>query len=107
MTALERLKVVIPKAADGSQDSLLQIYLDYAGNMIRAYKRLDQVPEELETAQEQIAAIYFNRQGMEGEQSRSDGGSSVTIDDLPKSIVMQLDAWQPVRCGPYAWTKRT
>jgi hypothetical protein len=102
MTSLERLKQIIPEAADGSQDALLEIYLGYAGDMIRARTRREQVPDGLIGVREQVAAIYFRRQGMEGERSRSDGASSVTADDLPKSLIDQIDRWRSVVKGRYA-----
>jgi len=102
MTSLDHLKKIVPEAADGSQDALLEIYLGYAGDMIRARTRRTEVPRELVSVQEQVAAIYFRRQGMEGERLRSDGASSVTIDDLPKSLIDQIDRWGSVVKGRYA-----
>jgi len=51
----------------------------------------DTLPERLVSAQVQLAVIIFNRQGAEGESSRSEGGISRSfIDGLPDEIRSRL-----------------
>lgn len=97
MTPLERLKAKIPDAADGSKDALLSAYLDDAKDYILNYTGLDDIPEQLEGAQAQLALIYYNRQGIEGEQSHHSGGVSRAMfgdNDVPASIRGQLVQWR-------------
>ena len=51
----------------------------------------DELPERLASAQAALAVIIFNREGAEGESSRSEGGISRSfIDDLPADIRRRL-----------------
>ena len=91
---LERLKRRIPDAPD---DMLLQELLSEAGAFLRAYTRRDVVPDELEDAQVRIAAMLYNRMGMEGEVSRSEGGVSRTAQLLPDDLRSWLNCWRLAR----------
>ncbi len=51
----------------------------------------DELPKRLVSAQVQLAAVIFNREGAEGERSRSEGGISRSfIDGLPAEIKSRL-----------------
>lgn len=88
---LAKLKRRLPDAAD---DALLSDLLAEAGAFICAYTRRDEVPEGLEDAQVRIAAILFNRMGMEGESSHSEGGVSRTAEALPGDLKSWLNGWR-------------
>ena len=88
---LAKLKRRLPDAAD---DALLTDLLSEAGAFIRAYTRRCEVPEDLEDAQIRIAAILFNRMGMEGENAHSEGGVSRTAEMLPEDVKKWLNAWR-------------
>ena len=72
---LARLKRRLPDAKD---DALLTDLLEEARAFILAYTGRDEVPETLGDAQVRIAAILFNRMGMEGEASHGEGGVTRT-----------------------------
>ena len=88
---LARLKRRIPDAAD---DALLNDLLAEAGAFLRAYTRRDAVPEALEDAQVRIAAILFNRMGMEGERAHGEGGVTRTAEMLPEDLRRWLNSWR-------------
>ena len=88
---LAKLKRRLPDAAD---DALLSDLLDQAGAFIRAYTRREQIPSGLEDAQVHIAAILFNRMGMEGEISRGEGGVTRTAELLPEDVKRWLNGWR-------------
>ena len=88
---LAKLKRRLPDAAD---DALLNDLLEQAGAFIRAYTRRNEIPEGLEDAQIHIAAILFNRKGMEGEISRDEGGVSRTAEMLPEDVKKWLNPWR-------------
>lgn len=88
MTALERLKVRLPDV----QNAQLEALLEDAEGMILAYTGRSRLPRVLETAKVQLAAVLYNRAGMEGELSHSEGGVSRAMDALPGEIKMQLSA---------------
>lgn len=91
---LAKLKRRLPDAAD---DALLNDLLNEAGAFICAYTRRDEVPSALEDAQVRIAAIAFNRMGMEGESAHSEGGVSRTADALPADLKSWLNSWRLAR----------
>ena len=88
---LATLKHRLPDAAD---DALLNDLLEQAGAFIRAYTRRNEIPEGLEDAQIHIAAILFNRMGMEGEISHNEGGVSRTAEMLPEDVKKWLNPWR-------------
>lgn len=93
---LDRLKAHISDIGD-SQGELLAALLDNARDYILAYTNRNELPPGLESAQVQLALIAYNRQGVEGEQSHSEGGASRTFDNLPAGILPQLDAYRLLR----------
>ena len=88
---LAKLKHRLPDAAD---DALLNDLLEQAGAFIRAYTRRNEIPEGLEDAQIHIAAILFNRMGMEGEISHNEGCVSRTAEMLPEDVKKWLNPWR-------------
>ena len=88
---LARLKRRLPDAAD---EALLSDLLSEAAAFIRAYTRREVVPDELEDAVVRIAAILYNRMGMEGESTRTEGGVTHTADALPEDLRSWLNSWR-------------
>jgi len=88
---LAKLKRRIPDAKD---EALLEDLLDGAGAFIRAYTRRDDVPEELRDAQVHIAAVLYNRMGMEGESAHGEGGVTRTAEALPEDVRRWLNGWR-------------
>lgn len=88
---LARLKRRLPDAAD---DALLGDLLAEAGAFLMGYTHRDAVPAQLEDAQVRIAAILFNRMGMEGESARNEGGVSRTAEMLPEDLKRWLNGWR-------------
>ena len=91
---LAKLKRRLPDAAD---DALLNDLLAEAGAFICAYTRRSAVPEGLEDAQVRVAAILFNRMGMEGERVHGEGGVNRTAEMLPEDLVRWLNGWRLAR----------
>lgn len=91
---LERLKRRIP---DGKDEALMNDLLTDAQDMILAYTGRDSVPLVLQGAQIEIAAMLFNRMGMEGESSHSEGSVSRSADSLPEYIRRQLNPFRLAR----------
>jgi len=88
---LAKLKRRIPDAKD---DALLEDLLEDAESMILSYTGRDVLPEKLESVQLEIAAMLFNRMGMEGEKSHSEGSVSRSADSLPEYLRRQLNPWR-------------
>lgn len=88
---IEKLMRRLPDAKD---EELLEELLDEAASFICAYTRRSEVPEGLQEAQVRIACLLFNRMGMEGEKSHSEGGVSRTAEMLPEDLKRWLNGWR-------------
>lgn len=88
---VSRLKLRIP---DAKEDALLEELIASAEGMILAYTGRDELPEALEGAQVEIAAMLFNRMGMEGESMHAEGSVSRTAESLPEYIRRQLNPFR-------------
>ena len=98
---LEKLRRRLPDA-DETEEALLTDLLEDAERFICAFTRRVNVPEALRGAQVELAAVFYNRMGMEGEASHNEGGVSRTAQALPEDIAAQLRPWrlaQTVRGG--------
>lgn len=95
MDAMERLRARLPDA-DGA---LLESLLADACSAICAYTRRSALPDVLVGAQVELAVIYYNRQGIEGESSHSEGGVSRGMDALPEGVMAQLRPYRLAVAG--------
>ncbi len=76
---------------NNKDDDLLLLYLDDAKTYILDYCNIKKLNEKLERVAIEIAIIYYNKNGVEGQLSHSEGGISRSYtDDLPKRIVKIL-----------------
>jgi|GEM_PF-1700975 len=88
---LVRLKAVA-NIQDDSQDALLAELLAQAEVYILTYCNRTEMLESMRAGQVRLALLYFNRMGIEGESSHSEGGVSRSIDMLPADLREWLDA---------------
>lgn len=86
MTALERIRTLIPGVEANTAEALMAD----ARDMILAYTRRPSVPDALTGALVRLAVILYNRMGTEGETSHSEGGVSRTMEGMPSEIEKQL-----------------
>jgi len=93
MSALALLKVALPGIGD-DQDALLSELLARAEDYILAYTYRSTLPPALTRTQVSLATLYYNRLGIEGESSHSEGGVSRSIDEVPTSVEGVLLAWR-------------
>lgn len=92
---LKALKLRLPDATN--KDELLQSLLDEAGAAILAMTNRTEIPAALDYTQIKLAAIAYNRMGVEGESSHSEGGVSVSIDSMPENIRREIAPFRLVR----------
>lgn len=88
---LNRLKLRI---SDAQNDTLLNELLDSAGEMICAYTGRGSVPTALAGAQVEIAAVLYNRLGMEGEREHTEGSVRRSVEGIPAEIRAQLNPYR-------------
>lgn len=79
-------------------DNLLTDLLDRAKYEILDYTKRDVLNQRMESLQLELAVIYYNRMGSEGEASRSEGGISVNYNnDIPENILRRLKSFRRLR----------
>ena len=86
----------------GEEDErLLHLLLLRSRNIVLAETNRTNINSVLESVVLEVALYLYNKQGSEGEQSRSEGGISVTYkDDLPFHIKNTLSNYRLARvCG--------
>jgi hypothetical protein len=88
---LDKLKRRIPDAKD---EALLADLIEAAGGMICACTLREAVPPALQAVQLEIAAMLYNRMGMEGERIHAEGSLSVHADSLPEYLRRQINPWR-------------
>ncbi|MGI6691164.1 MAG: hypothetical protein GX916_10080 [Clostridiales bacterium] len=92
---LVALKLRLPDATN--QDELLQSLLDEAEAAILAMTNRTEMPAALDYTQIKLAAIAYNRMGVEGQSSHSEGGISVGIDSMPEHIRREISPYRLAR----------
>ena len=95
MTQLEKIKIRIGSDVD---DNLLEILLEDAEYEILDYTNRTELLPKMEGLQRELAIEYYNRQGSEGETSRSEGGVSVSYStDIPEKIKARLSTYRRLK----------
>ena len=95
MTQLEKIKIRIGSDVD---DNLLEILLEDAEYEILDYTNRTELLPKMEGLQRELAIEYYNRQGSEGETSRSEGGVSVSYStDIPEKMKSRLSAYRRLK----------
>lgn len=94
MEQLDRLKLKLGiSSEDTSEDNLLNLYLDDAKDTILELAHLKELPESLLSTQTELAIIYYNKEGIEGQTSHSEGGISRSFEEgIPESIMKKIRA---------------
>jgi hypothetical protein len=99
MTQLEKLKIRLGiDKNDTSKDDLLNMLLEDAAAEILDYCNRDILLDKMEGLQRELAITYYNRQGSEGEASRSENGVSVSyITEIPEGIKSRLNTFRRLK----------
>lgn len=94
---LEKLKLFLG-IKDGVQDALLTALLEQEQQKVLNYTCRKELPEMLQPAVISLALIAYNRQGAEGDSSRTEGGvSQGFVAGIPDEIKAQLNRYIKVR----------
>lgn len=96
MTAEQKLaniKILIG-ISDTSKDSLINLLINRASNYILTYCNRPDLPSALDDVHMDLAVIYYNRLGIEGQNSHTEGSISRSIIDVPVNITNQLNRFR-------------
>ncbi|WFA10336.1 phage head-tail connector protein [Tissierella sp. Yu-01] len=92
MDQLTKLKLKLGNIGT-EQDSLLNLYLEDAKDTILELTHLSELPQSLFSTQVELAIIYYNKEGIEGQTSHSEGGVSRSFEEgIPKRIMKKIRA---------------
>lgn len=101
MNSLDMLK----KLTGESDEELLSLLLDTAEDSILNYTNRTVLPARLEMTKVRWALIAYNRQGMEGESSRNEGGISQSFVEIPAEILSILNSNRLAKVGGKTYEK--
>ncbi|WP_196002009.1 phage head-tail connector protein [Clostridium sp. 1001271B_151109_B4] len=94
MTQLEKLKI----RTNEDDVILLNQILEDAEAEILDYCNRDILLPRMLGLQRELAVIYYNRLGSEGESSRSEGGVSISYStDIPENIKRRLNSYRRLK----------
>ena len=79
---------------DAQGDELFIDLLCEAENYVLAYTGRTEIPDKLRGTVIELAAVSYNRLGLQGESAHSEGGVSVTVDGLPEGVRALLNRWR-------------
>ncbi len=77
-----------------SLDGLLSDLLEEAEAFVKSYTRRKAVPEALEGLVRELAAGAYQQLGLEGQSSHTEGGITLTIDQLNERQRRQLEGFR-------------
>lgn len=101
MEALEKFM----KLSGCTDQEIAEILLDQAKEFILTETNRTLLPSRLVSEQVNIALVSYNRLGMEGEASRSEGGISISINDIPEHTKNAISLCRLARAGGKAHEK--
>ena len=97
MAQLEKLKIRL-EIKDTTQDELFNMVLEDAETEILDYCNRDVLLPRMLGLQRELAIVYYNRLGSEGESSRSEGGVSVSYSTgIPENIKRRLNSYRRLK----------
>lgn len=94
------------KKRTNCDDMECEMYLAMAESFLLSVTNRSSINKALESAQLEISVIMFNRAGMEGETSRSEGGISISMTDLPIMVQDVIRMNRIGRVGGRAFEKK-
>lgn len=101
MAQLDKLKLMLG-VSDSAQDGLLEMILDDVETDLLIWTNRAELPAQLEPTQRLVAVMRYNKQGAEGESSRTEGGISRTFEDLPTSLQQAIRPFVKAKVARYA-----
>ena len=83
MAQIEKLKLLL---GEGVSDDTLSLLLEDAESDVLTWTNRQTIPPGLESSVRQLAVMRYNKIGIEGQTSHSEGGVSRSFADLPADL---------------------
>ena len=100
-------KDMVKKITGETDDELIELLLQMAEEKVLALTNRTKLINNLKPAVRQWAIIEYNRLGMQGEASRSEGGISSSFVEIPKEIQDAICRYRLGRVNGYAHEKES
>lgn len=105
---VNRLRRRIPDAPEDDKTiELMEDLIMEAQDFILGYTCRQELPAQLEGTCVKLAAIEYNRLGIEGETSHSEGSVSRSVETMPADIKAALTPWVLARTATGAVLAKT
>lgn len=105
MDTLTKLKILLDIAVDDSdRDGELLLLLEDTKTDLLTWTNRSTLPAALESIQRQITIIRYNKQGIEGQSSHSEGSVSRSFEDLPVSMQATINQLRLLKVARYETT---
>lgn len=98
--SLDRLLATLGLTDD--PDGVFEVLLEDVESDLLSWTNRRTLPAGLESTKRQIAIMRYNKQGIEGETSHSEGGVSRSFEDLPESVKMTIGSYRLLKVTRYA-----
>lgn len=82
-----------------TDNTLAQELLEDAKAACTAYMNREELPDECEGAMLRMACALYNRLGMEGESSHSEGGVNSSVEGIPADVRAMLRPYRLAKTG--------
>lgn len=103
MTDIEMLK----KLTGEGDEELLSLLFSLAEEKILSLTNRKKIIYPLKPAVREWATVAYNRMGMQGETSRSEGGISSAFAEIPKEIEEAIKRYRLGRVNGHAYEKKS
>lgn len=97
MSLLDKVKARLPTLSGNARNALLSELIEDATALTLSYLGRAELPEACQGAVVRLAVILYNRVGMEGETSHTEGGVSISGEALPEEIRALLRPYRVAR----------
>lgn len=100
MTQIEKLKLLL---GEGVSDDMLSLLLEDAEADVMTWTNRQVIPSGLEPSVRQLVIMRYNKIGIEGQTSHSEGGVSRAFVDLPANLQQTIGQYRLLKVvGRYA-----
>lgn len=96
---IELLSRLRTRVSGSASDEILIECLEDAKAMCLGYMQREEMPEGCESALLRTAVAVYNRIGIEGQISHSEGGVSIVVDSLPQEVKAALRPFRLAKTG--------
>ena len=96
MTDQEKLAAVVLRLPNAESGLLSSLLAEAKAHILSTTGR-ESIPPQLDWTQIKLAVIAYNRLGIEGQSTYSEGGISLSVDSIPDAIRAEITPYRLAR----------